>query len=52
MASDSPIFFKDYVGNPKSKNPDAKIPGNSRYDDKTLHVLTVYFQSLRFSGQP
>jgi len=52
MAADSPVFFKDYVRNPKSKNPDAKMPGNPLYDDETLHALAIYFQSVRFSGQP
>lgn len=52
MAADSPVFFKDYVRNPKSKSPDAKMPGNSRYDEKTLHALTIYFQTMWFSMPP
>jgi hypothetical protein len=50
VAADSPVFFKDYVRNPKSKSSDAKMPGNSRYDEKTLHALTIYFQTMWFSG--
>lgn len=50
MAADSPVFFKDYVRNPKSKSPGAKMPGNPQYDEKTLQALTLYFQSLRTSG--
>jgi cytochrome c2 len=51
VAAESPVFFKDYVRNPKSKSPDAKMPGNPLYDEKTLHALTLYFQDLRFWGQ-
>lgn len=52
MAAGSPVFFKNYVRNPKSKSPDAKMPGNPLYDEKTLHALTLYFQDLQFWGQP
>jgi mono/diheme cytochrome c family protein len=52
MAADSPVPFKDYVRNPKSKSPGAKMPGNSLYDEKTLHALTIYFQTMWFSGRP
>ena len=50
MAADSPVFFKDYVRNPKAKNPNAKMPGNPLYDEKTLHALTLYFQDFAASG--
>ena len=52
MAADSPVFFKDYVRNPKAKSPNAKMPGNPLYDEKTLHALTLYFQDLQFRGRP
>lgn len=51
-AADSAVFFKDYVRNPKSKSSDAKMPGNSRYDEKTLHALTIYFQTMWHSEPP
>jgi mono/diheme cytochrome c family protein len=46
LASGSPEFFMDYVRNPKSKSPQAQMPGNPNYDDTTLLALTRYFQTL------
>lgn len=48
-ATAAPDYFAAYVRNPQAKNPSAKMPGNSGYDDMTLKALTAYFQT--FSAQ-
>jgi mono/diheme cytochrome c family protein len=45
-ASASPESFAAYVRNPKSRNPRAEMPGNSRYDDATIGALRAYFQTF------
>ena len=48
----SPEFFSDYVRDPKSKNPQAQMPGNPQYDDATMRALTAYFQTFASGGEP
>jgi mono/diheme cytochrome c family protein len=50
FAEASPQNFADYVRAPRSKNPQAQMPGNPQYDDETLAALAAYFRT--FSGQP
>jgi mono/diheme cytochrome c family protein len=49
-ATASPEYFDAYVRNPKSKNPNAQMPGNPGYSDKNIAALTAYFQA--FSAPP
>jgi hypothetical protein len=51
LATNGPAFFAEYVQDPKSKSSNAQMPGNPKYDDKTLQALTAYFQSLWYAGQ-
>jgi len=46
IAEGSPDFFAAYVRNPKSKSPQAQMPGNPEYDDATLHALAAYFRGF------
>jgi mono/diheme cytochrome c family protein len=52
LATSSPEFFVDYVGNPKSKSPGAQMPGNPNYDDETMRALTAYFRTFSDAGTP
>jgi hypothetical protein len=45
-ASASPDRFAAYVRNPKSKNPNAEMPGFPNYDDATIGALRSYFQTF------
>jgi mono/diheme cytochrome c family protein len=45
-AAASPEYFGAYVRNPKSRNPNAQMPGNSGYSDKNIAALTAYFQTF------
>jgi mono/diheme cytochrome c family protein len=49
-ASSSPQYFTAYLRDPQSKNPQAQMPGNPGYDDKTLEALVAYFRT--FSASP
>jgi mono/diheme cytochrome c family protein len=46
LAAGSPDFFAAYVRNPKTKNPDAQMPGNPDYDDATIRALAAYFRTF------
>ena len=46
IAATSPDFFAEYVHDPKSKSPQAQMPGNPEYDGATLHALDAYFQTF------
>ncbi|HEX4075665.1 MAG TPA: hypothetical protein VHX49_09725 [Candidatus Acidoferrales bacterium] len=46
IATSSSDFFKAYVRDPKSKSPQAQMPGNPEYDDATLHALDAYFRTF------
>jgi mono/diheme cytochrome c family protein len=48
-AAASPDYFTAYVRNPRSKNPQAQMPGMSGYDDKTIAALESYFQTFATS---
>jgi len=48
-AAASPDYFTAYVRNPRSKNPQAQMPGMTRYDDKTIAALESYFQTFATS---
>jgi hypothetical protein len=49
-AAASPAYFTAYVRNPRSKNPQAQMPGMPGYDDKTLAALAAYFESFETSS--
>ena len=46
LAAHSPDFFAAYVRDPKSRNPQAQMPGNPGYDDATLRALAAYFRTF------
>jgi len=46
LATNAPEFFAEYVRDPKAKSPEAKMPGNPQYDDKTMRALTAYFRTF------
>lgn len=46
IAAGAPDFFMAYVRNPKSKSPQAQMPGNPKYDAATLHALAAYFKAF------
>ena len=46
LAAASPDYFTAYVRDPLSKNLDAEMPGNSGYDDATLHAVADYFRTF------
>lgn len=46
VAAGSPDFFTAYVRDPKSKSPQAQMPGNPGYDDATIRALTAYFHAF------
>jgi mono/diheme cytochrome c family protein len=48
----SPDYFAAYVRNPRSKNPQAQMPGMSGYDDKTIAALQAYFQTFATPSPP
>ena len=52
IAQGSPDFFAAYVRDPKSKSPEAQMPGNSEYDDATLHALAAYFRTFDVLKKP
>jgi mono/diheme cytochrome c family protein len=45
-AREQPEYFKNYVRNPKSFEPMAKMPANPEYDRATLAALTAYFKTF------
>jgi mono/diheme cytochrome c family protein len=45
-ASAGPDRFAAYVRDPKSKNPNAEMPGFPNYDDATIGALRSYFQTF------
>jgi mono/diheme cytochrome c family protein len=51
-ASASPKDFAAYVRSPLAKNPRARMPGNTAYDDATLAALTAYFQTFSAATKP
>lgn len=48
LADASPEYFAAYVRDPKSKNPQAQMPGFPNYDNATIGALRAYFST--FSG--
>lgn len=46
MAATRPGYFSAYIANPKSENPDAKMPAYSKYDEATRRALTAYFRTF------
>jgi mono/diheme cytochrome c family protein len=52
VAAGSPDFFMAYARNPKSKSPQAQMPGNPEYDDATLHALAAYFKTFAPGSSP
>jgi mono/diheme cytochrome c family protein len=51
-ASSSPKYFADYVRNPQSRNPQAQMPGNPGYDDRTVAALIAYFSTFSKEDSP
>ena len=45
-AATSPEYFAAYVRNPRSRNPQAQMPGNPGYDNATMAALTAYFRTF------
>jgi len=45
-AKASPDYFRDYIRDPKSKNPKADMPGFPAYDDATIAALNAYFRTF------
>jgi mono/diheme cytochrome c family protein len=45
-AREQPAYFANYVRNPKSFEPHAKMPPNPEYDRATLDALTAYFRTF------
>jgi hypothetical protein len=43
--------FRDIIHNPKSENPDAKMPAHPQYDFGTLDALTSYFKTFATAGR-
>ena len=52
VAENSQDFFLAYVRDPKSKSPQAAMPGNLNYDDETLRALATYFRTFYGADQP
>lgn len=50
IAANSPDFFAGYVQDPKSKNPQAKMPASPAYDKATLDALAAYFRTFAMAG--
>jgi mono/diheme cytochrome c family protein len=46
VATGAPDFFMAYVRNPKSRSPQARMPGNPEYDGATLRALAAYFKTF------
>jgi mono/diheme cytochrome c family protein len=46
IAAGAPDFFMAYVRDPKSKSPQAQMPGNPEYDAATLRALAAYFKAF------
>lgn len=46
IARDVPHIFEGYIHNPKSLNPEARMPANPGYDQATIQALTAYFSSF------
>jgi mono/diheme cytochrome c family protein len=46
VATSAPDFLAAYVRNPKSKSPQAQMPGNPTYDDATIRALVAYFRTF------
>jgi mono/diheme cytochrome c family protein len=50
LAKKDPAEFQAWVRNPKSVDPDSKMPPNPKYDQATLDALTAYFQDFANRG--
>jgi mono/diheme cytochrome c family protein len=50
-AAASPQYFAAYVRDPQSKNPQAQMPGNPAYDERSIAALVAYFQTFSASKQ-
>jgi mono/diheme cytochrome c family protein len=52
VATGSPDFFTAWVRDPKSKSPQAQMPGNPEYDAATLDALAAYFKTFAAAPNP
>jgi len=52
VATGSPDFFMAWVRDPKSKSPQAQMPGNPEYDAATLDALAAYFKTFAAAPNP
>ena len=51
-AAGSPSEFAAYIRNPRSKNPNAQMPGNPQYDEAALRALITYFLGFSPTRKP
>jgi hypothetical protein len=51
-AREQPAYFENYVRDPKSFEPHAKMPGNPGYDKATLDALDAYFRTFTETSSP
>lgn len=52
LAANSPDFFAAYVRDPRAQNPNAQMPGDSRYDEATVRALAAYFETFSRREKP
>ncbi|MGA2537785.1 MAG: c-type cytochrome [Terracidiphilus sp.] len=50
-AKEDGVTFRQTIRDPKSLNPDAKMPAHSDYNDATLDALTAYFKTFVQAGR-
>jgi mono/diheme cytochrome c family protein len=46
LAANSPVFFTQYVRDPKAQNPKTQMAASPEYDDATMRALIVYFKTF------
>jgi hypothetical protein len=51
IARARPTYFADWVHDPRTIDPQAKMPGNPVYDKATLEAITKYFAAVTLEGQ-
>jgi hypothetical protein len=52
IAETNNVRFRRIIHDPKSVNPDAKMPAHSNYNAATLDALTAYFRTFSKKTQP
>ncbi len=51
IARERPQYFADWVHDPRTIDPQAKMPANLDYDQATLDAITKYFAVVTLEGQ-